>query len=408
MGFGGFWILPGYKWACATACHSASDAAFCASVVSQKAYSLARSGSLKLPGFPAFETMVADLKKNTSEVPVPAFEVCVPVPNGLAVKQNLVDYWNGIENFQLEVNDLVKKHNAKYNPHGIKRGAAEISQSEGDGNAVADGECKKIRIETTMKLAEHEPAIQDKLCLTCGTCRLVYDIKEDALWIAGSENKRRETFEVQAPLELFGFGSGDYVEGPEASDVQSDVTGRWISFKVLSYKDAIKDLENAGEISVKLSMHTLEKTEGSNDFCFKAQKKVCFVLDQPKESKKKKAGQSRPTASLLQRCELASSSDDKTSEEKGETEMKAPTKKTRKAKTDDEDAPPVLKKPAAKKQKKDEYDDLFNDLENNDKDDNDNDDQEGDAEEEEPKKKKRERKKKEEKPTTKKSKSKDK
>jgi aspartyl/asparaginyl-tRNA synthetase len=59
--------------------------------------------------------------------------------------------------------------------------------------------------------------------------------------------------------------------------------------QVLSYKDAIKDLENAGEINVKISMHTFEKTEGSNDFCFKAQKKVCFVLDQPKESKKKKA-----------------------------------------------------------------------------------------------------------------------
>lgn len=131
------------------------------------------------------------------------------------------------------------------------------------GDEAAD-ECKKIRLQTTMKLAEHEPAIQDKslylifwkfdlpkllilclvgsppcglwlslrLCLTCGTCRLIYDVKEDALWIAGTENKKRDVFEVQAPLELFGFGSGDYVEGPEATDVQSDVSGRWISFKV--------------------------------------------------------------------------------------------------------------------------------------------------------------------------------
>ena len=89
-------------------------------------YSLARSGTLKLPGFPCFETMVADLKKNAHDVPAPTFEVCVPVPNGLAVKQNLVDYWGGIESYQLEVGELVKKHNAKYNPHGIKRGAAEI------------------------------------------------------------------------------------------------------------------------------------------------------------------------------------------------------------------------------------------------------------------------------------------
>ena len=71
-----------------------------------------------------------------------------------------------------------------------------------------------------------------RLCLVCGTCRLIYDVKEDALWIAGAENKKRDTFEVQAPLELFGFGSGDCVEGPEATDVQSDVSGRWISVKV--------------------------------------------------------------------------------------------------------------------------------------------------------------------------------
>ena len=40
-------------------------------------------------------------------------------------------------------------------------------------------------------------------------------------------------------------------------------------------------------------LHTIEKTEGSNDFCFKARgdnrRRSCFVLDQPKESKKKKA-----------------------------------------------------------------------------------------------------------------------
>jgi len=59
---------------------------------------------------------------------------------------------------------------------------------------------------------------------------------------------------------------------------------------VLTYKEAIKDLENAGEVNVKLSMHSLDKQEGSNDITFTSQKKVCFVLDQPKESKRKKVG----------------------------------------------------------------------------------------------------------------------
>lgn len=60
--------------------------------------------------------------------------------------------------------------------------------------------------------------------------------------------------------------------------------------QVLTYKEAIKDLENAGEVNVKLSMHSLDKQEGSNDITFTSQKKVCFVLDQPKESKRKKVG----------------------------------------------------------------------------------------------------------------------
>ena len=59
---------------------------------------------------------------------------------------------------------------------------------------------------------------------------------------------------------------------------------------MLMYKDAIKDLENAGEVNVKLSMHSMDKQEGSNDLAFTSQKKVCFVLDQPKESKRKKVG----------------------------------------------------------------------------------------------------------------------
>ena len=191
-----------------------------------------------------------------------------------------------------------------------------------------------------------------RLVLACGNVRFVYDCKEDNLWICGNDSKKKETFEVKGPLEVFGFGSGDFVEGPEASDVQSDVTGRWIAFKislpselcilkadrrlpqhirsldmfnkatgpnmlivlllflllgftgltlhyhqlgllhfvlqVLTYRDAISQLENAGEVNVKVSMHSLDKKDGSSEMSICSQKKVCFVLDQPKENKKKK------------------------------------------------------------------------------------------------------------------------
>ena len=126
--------VPGKKWACSTACHSHTDTAYCASVVGQKAYSMCRSGSLKLPGFPCFESVVQDLKNSANEVAMPDFQVCVAVPNGLAIKQNLVDYWSGIDTFQLQVADLVEAHNKKYNPHGIKRGASDAAPSGGSSD----------------------------------------------------------------------------------------------------------------------------------------------------------------------------------------------------------------------------------------------------------------------------------
>ena len=84
---------------------------------------MCRSGSLRLPGFPEFEAVVNDLKTNGNEVAVPDFQVCIPVPNGLAIKQNLVDYWTSCDLFHVDMSDLLKKHNEKYNPHGVKRGA---------------------------------------------------------------------------------------------------------------------------------------------------------------------------------------------------------------------------------------------------------------------------------------------
>ncbi|CAL1152588.1 unnamed protein product [Cladocopium goreaui] len=95
---------------------------------------LPRSGSLKLPGFPCFESVVQDLKNSANEVAMPDFQVCVAVPNGLAIKQNLVDYWSGIDTFQLQVADLVEAHNKKYNPHGIKRGASDAAPSGGSSD----------------------------------------------------------------------------------------------------------------------------------------------------------------------------------------------------------------------------------------------------------------------------------
>ena len=58
-----------------------------------------------------------------------------------------------------------------------------------------------------------------------------------------------------------------------------------------TYGDAINELENAGEVSLKLSMHSITKNEGSSNLTMTSTKNVCFVLDPPKsrDGKKKKA-----------------------------------------------------------------------------------------------------------------------
>lgn len=57
---------------------------------------------------------------------------------------------------------------------------------------------------------------------------------------------------------------------------------------------AINELENAGEVNVKLSMHSLDKSTGQgSNLSVVVQKDVCFVLDPLKESKRKKAGEPR-------------------------------------------------------------------------------------------------------------------
>ena len=67
--------------------------------------------------------------------------------------------------------------------------------------------------------------------LICGTFKLVYDPDQEALWVAGADAKKKD-FDLKGPIELFGFGSGDFLEGLVAKDVQSDLGGRWVTFKV--------------------------------------------------------------------------------------------------------------------------------------------------------------------------------
>ena len=125
---------------------------------------MARSSALQLPGFPKFDSVVQEMN-NTKEITPPDYEVCVALANGgLAVRENLIEYWSKDEHlFNAEAAHLLKEHNKKYNPKGIKRGVSEQGAAAG---TTGEQPLKKVKVEASVKTADHESQMGDK-CLRC-------------------------------------------------------------------------------------------------------------------------------------------------------------------------------------------------------------------------------------------------
>lgn len=124
---------------------------------------MARSSALQLPGFPKFDSVVQEMN-NTKEITPPDYEVCVALANGgLAVRENLIEYWSKDEHlFNAEAGHLLKEHNKKYNPKGIKRGVSE----QGAAGTTGEQPLKKVKVEASVKTVDHESQMGDK-CLRC-------------------------------------------------------------------------------------------------------------------------------------------------------------------------------------------------------------------------------------------------
>jgi len=117
--------------AVATVAHTPHESNFCASVIANKAFDLARNGHLKLEGFPNFKKAVEDLK-NVEPPPQPDYSVCIPLNDALVIKEATIDQWMGKSDFETEMAALIKSHNDEFNKKGLKRGSQANGQpSEG-------------------------------------------------------------------------------------------------------------------------------------------------------------------------------------------------------------------------------------------------------------------------------------
>ena len=84
----------GNKWATGTICHHGHEANFVGEIISNKIFSLARDGKLKIPGFPNFMDVIEDLQKSGKSSAPAKYEVCTPLADGgLVIKSALIDLW---------------------------------------------------------------------------------------------------------------------------------------------------------------------------------------------------------------------------------------------------------------------------------------------------------------------------
>ena len=104
-------------------------------ILSQKLFGMAKNAEYKIAGFPDFSAALTDLKQFQSSPP-PTYEVCVPTGNGvLVVKESLIQFWRSKgADFADKFTSLLDKHNAEFNPEGLRRGSeSEVPEGDEDG-----------------------------------------------------------------------------------------------------------------------------------------------------------------------------------------------------------------------------------------------------------------------------------
>ena len=68
-----------------------------------------------------------------------------------------------------------------------------------------------------------------RITLACGTFKLLYNKSEESLWV-GPDQKSTDDVEIAGPIELFGFGSGDFCSGSVPELQFRGRVGGWFFF----------------------------------------------------------------------------------------------------------------------------------------------------------------------------------
>ena len=173
--------MAGKRFACGTACHTVHETSFVSSLVAQKVYAMARAGELRLPAFPNFSNVISELSAK-QELPAPNYEVCVGLANGtLVLKQNLVSYWSKCSVHGDDFQALLKAHNEKYNPRGVKRGGPGNEHDDDGAEGSVQATRKKLKVESSVKAKDQEEKF-DEPCL--GQTALMFEKRFGCFFVA--------------------------------------------------------------------------------------------------------------------------------------------------------------------------------------------------------------------------------
>ncbi|CAL1126565.1 unnamed protein product [Cladocopium goreaui] len=240
-------------------------------------YESCRSKQLKLKAFPDFSQYIQSLKDVKPESTGHEYQVCTKRGTTLCVLGSYASKWLESEQFKGDATAIIQQHNQKYNPEGdFVEEAQDRTEDRSQERAP-----KRIKLESDDKAS---------------------DADVTAL-------KKAKKFQINSCAEL--------VTDEEAAECCQDTGGRWYSFSVnmdsvfllekkhlpshltalpavdtpTPLRELVLQLEDAGEVKLGVSHHTLEENAVRSD------KPLVFVLDNRKDpeeeekNKKRKRGE---------------------------------------------------------------------------------------------------------------------
>lgn len=318
---------PGTARLCATLCGSKSGGNFVQDTIEHTLYSLVRADKIPVAGFPNFKALLAEMKSCKDEMMdvKTGYSVTVPLPDGSlpiqeacalllgfcfkchVVSEVHVAKWSVDEQFAHEFKKLL---NDSWNPEFNKNNA----RAPGTGAEAAGAVDARVWVKLATPYANlaaltaGEPSLASTPVKTGLT---LWGSKTAGLWIS---NETAGDMTIKAFQELFGFGSGDFLEGQEATDTMKH-DGSWLPTKFdldtwvnidastlpehcasltqmeypVQLKTIFRMFADLGE-KVGISHHEVDMAAMSIK---PGNKKICFLLDKkPPGKKSKKAGKS--------------------------------------------------------------------------------------------------------------------